>query len=204
MKNWNQFYDLLLPWVPGCPLPMADLQLRTAARRFCDKTMVWREWLGDITTDGAAVVFDVSKSGQQEVVQLLRATLAGETLNVIRQEDVPGDWRTNYWPCPSIFGVNAGSQLALVPLQATGLTLKTEATLRPSLVATGIPDAIFAKYAEAIAWGAAAILAAMKNKPYSDANSPTGDMFAAAINDAATDIAHSFSAAPMRTRASFL
>lgn len=58
MKKWADFYDYLLPDVPGCPLAMADLQLRQAAREFCEMTMAWVEWLDDVTTVADVLEYD--------------------------------------------------------------------------------------------------------------------------------------------------
>lgn len=206
MKAFSEFYDLLLPQVPGCPLPMADLHLRMAARVFCSETLCWQEWLDPVTTDGAAVVFSFNKSGQTDIVELLRATLDAKEIEVLRKQDVPGDWRVASWAGPTAFAINAASQFALVPVQASGLAFKAEVALRPALSAIGVADPVFKRYAEAIAYGAASTLAALPKKPYSDPATAAhaSAQFSAAIHDTATEVMHAFSAAPARVRAHFL
>jgi hypothetical protein len=204
MKTWDQFYDYLLPWVPGCPTPMADLHLRLAARTFCEGTLCWRDWLDDVTTNGTDVLYDFETDTTQDVVQLLHANLDGCSIRVIRQEDVPGDWRTNTCIDRSIFAVSNTEQFAVVPLQAAGLIVQTEVALMPSLTASGVEDHVFKSYVQEIAMGAAASLHALPKKPYSDPQSTAGGRFKAAIDTTATDVLHSFSRAPVRTRARFL
>lgn len=43
MSALADFYDLLLPELPGIATPMVDLHLREVARDFCTKTSAWRE-----------------------------------------------------------------------------------------------------------------------------------------------------------------
>ena len=204
MKLWSEFYDYLMPWVPGCPSGMADLHLRMAARKFCDGTLCWRDWLDNTTTIANTVVYDFETDTTQDVVQLLHANFDGCSIPVIRQEDVPRDWRTNTCVGISIFALTNAEQFALVPVQAAGLIVQTEVALRPSVSATGIEDHIFNSYAELIALGAAGSLAALPKKPYSDHTSTAEARFREAINDTAADVLHSFSRAPVRVQARFL
>lgn len=203
MKAWNAFYDYLMPLVPQCPQPMANLHLRLAAQEWCDRTLSWREWLDDVTTTGD-LSYDFGVSSTQDVVQLLRATLDGQDLPVITPDQLPSNWRTSSAGCiRGIFTLDTQT-FNVVPTQAAGLIVQTEVALRPSNTATGVEDSLFRSYANEIATGAAARLHAIKKKPYSDAQSTARGEFNEAIDKVASEVWHAYSRAPLRTRASFL
>lgn len=205
MKAWTTLYDYLMPLAPGCSQAMADLQLRIAAQEWCDKTLCWRVWLDDVTTEADVNQYDFETGIGQDVVQLLRATLDGHDLEVITVDTVPANWRsdTSFSEHKGIFSVDSETFI-LVPMPDVGLIVQTEVALRPTNDATGIEDFIFNSYASDIATGAAARLHAMPKKPYSYPQSTARAQFQAAIDSTASDVWHAFSRAPARTRASFL
>jgi hypothetical protein len=205
MKVWTQFYDYLMPHVPGCPMAMANLQLRLAAQEWCDKTLCWRAWLDDVTTLTDENSYDFPVTSTQEVVQLLRATLDGQSIEVLTPDSVPANWQsdTSWSRRRGIFTQDAAS-FVLVPMPAADLIVQTEVALRPSNTATGVEDAIFAAYVNEIATGAAARLHAMPGKPYTYAASTARKEFNDAIATTASEVWHAFSRAPQRVRASYL
>jgi hypothetical protein len=205
VKLWTTFYDYLMPLAPGCTQAFADQQLRLAAREWCDKTLCWRLWLDDVTTVTDVNEYDFGAATGQEVVQLLRATLDAQDLDVLTADSIPANWRsdTGWSDRQGIFTVDAKTFI-LVPQPAAGLIAQTEVALRPTIDATGVEDFIFASYVNEIATGAAARLHAMPKKPYSYPQSTARAEFNAAIDKAASDVSHAFSRAPARVRASFL
>jgi hypothetical protein len=204
MKTWSQFYDYLMPLVPNCPQPMADQQLRLAAQEWCDGTLCWRLWLDDVAMNGTDTNYDFETTSQQEVSQLLRATLDGKDLPAITADQLPSNWRTLSSFCDrGIFTIDAES-FDVVPLQAAGLIVQTEVALRPSNTATGVEDFIFRSYVNEIATGAAGRLHAMPRKPYSYPQSTARGQFLNAIDKVASEISHAFSRAPTRVRAHYL
>lgn len=203
MKPFSAFYDYLLPWVPGCSLAMANLQLRLAAQEWCDRTLCWRQWLDDVTTSGVQEPYDFNTSSGQQVAQLLRANLDGREIAVLTADQVPSNWRTTGASCVrGIFTLDSEA-FNVVPTQAAGLIVQTEVALRPSNTATGVEDSVFSSYVEEIAMGAAGKLHAMPKKPWSLPQSASLAMFTDAIDKVASEVAHAYSRAPNRVRASF-
>jgi hypothetical protein len=195
MVTWSQFYPYILPSVPGAVLPTVDFQLRQAAREWCDRTMCWRDWLDPIYTNGVDRVYDFEVSSGQDVVQLVNATVDSKAADILRLGDLPRDWMTSSCvPC-GVVALSSGSRFGVLPLQAEGIAVQTEVTLRPSNTATGVEDELFASYAREIALGALGNLMP---------GSKFAKDFKDAIDEAALDVFHSFSSAPARVRASFL
>ena len=42
MKPWGDFYDLIMPDLPGCPFVVVDNALRQSAISFCEQSLAWR------------------------------------------------------------------------------------------------------------------------------------------------------------------
>lgn len=167
MKLWTEFYDTLLPDVPGCNPAMANVALRHAAREFCERTKVWDEWRGPQLTVATSIQYDFDIGGGEEVVKLLGATLAGNDLDVRSVNDMPNNWQT---ASGSLSGILTQDRRTfyLVPQCEAGLEIKTRVALKPSNKGTGVSDELFAHYLEDICVGARARLHASIKKPYTD------------------------------------
>ncbi|MES2415092.1 MAG: hypothetical protein V4614_14895 [Pseudomonadota bacterium] len=200
MKLWPAFYDLLLPDVPGCPPAMASLQLRHAAREFCERTKAWDEVRGPVVTIADTIEYTfLVNAAEEEVVKLLGGTLDGNELTVRSINDMPGNWQT--YP-----GVRAGiltqdlTKFYLVPARAADMDIKTRIVLKPAVASTGVPDALFNQYAEVIAMGAKARLMLSPKKPYTDATMAGANrvMFDERVATIARAVEKSFSRTPRR------
>ncbi|MDQ3186902.1 MAG: hypothetical protein M3Q16_10710, partial [Pseudomonadota bacterium] len=42
MKLWSDFYDLVMPDLPGCPSVVVDNSLRQSAIAFCEQSLGWK------------------------------------------------------------------------------------------------------------------------------------------------------------------
>lgn len=168
MKLWAEFYDTLLPDVPGCNTAMANVALRHAAREFCERTRAWDEWRGPQLTVATSIQYDFDISAGEEVVKLLGATLAGNDLDVRSVNDMPNNWLT---ASGSLSGILTQDRRTfyVVPQREAGLEIKTRVALKPSNKGTGVSDELFAHYLDDICVGARARLHMSIKKPYSDA-----------------------------------
>jgi hypothetical protein len=204
MKAWAEFYDTLLPDLPGCTPTMANVALRHAAREFCSKTLAWNEWRGPQDTSDASIQYDFDVATTENVVKLLGATLAGNDLKVLAQNDLPLDWQTAPGCRSGIVTIDLRSFFVL-PQRAAGLAIKTWIALQPSKKGAGVPDALFDQYEEDICAGAKARLMLSPKKPYSDAGlagTHRAD-FDTRIGRATRAVEKSFSRVPRRVVANF-
>lgn len=204
MKAWNTFYDYLMPDVPDCPNGMANLALRISAQQFCERTLAWSAELAGVTMLANTLVYPFGITDQQEVVQLASATLDGSDLCVIAERDLPANWRVNGFGRRGIFTLDRRS-FYVVPQQGAGSVVKTTVSLKPSNIATGVSDELFANYVDEIALGAKARLQMTPKKPYTDG--ALGQFNQAAFESKCSDIGWEVARAngntARRTRASF-
>lgn len=204
MKKWNDFYDYLLPHVPGCPLAMADLQLRMAAQRFCDKTLAWQEDLDAETTIADTIEYDIGITSQQELVQIVSATLDDKPIDVVTKNDLPANWRTSGMTRQGVFTLDK-KVFFVVPAPAADLDVVLTVALKPSNTAIGVSDELFAAYADEIASGARSALMLIAKKPYSDAamGAYWQAYFDGKCGNVAMEVARSHGNSRLRSKASF-
>lgn len=204
MKPWTEFYDTLLPDVPGCNPAMANIALRHAAREFCEKTLVWQEWRGPQSSSATSIEYSFDISTNEEVVKLLGATLDGIDLPVRAANDMPVNWMKDSGVPKSIVTKDR-SMFYVVPKSTAGLLIETLVALKPSNKATGVTDEVFAHHLEVICTGAKARLMMSPKKPYTDmalAGQHAG-MFSDHIYTVTRKVEKSFSRNPRRVSPMF-
>jgi hypothetical protein len=73
-QTWSVFYDEILPWVPGCPIVLADAAIRRTTQEFLDRSEVWRSWLTPINsaanTQGYTLVSGVSNVDIAKIIEI--------------------------------------------------------------------------------------------------------------------------------------
>lgn len=201
MKPWPAFYPYILIYLPGCPYPATDQALLLASMEFFDKSLAWREWLDPVTTSAGINEYDFEIGTGQEVVQLCAATKNDDDLPLVLPGTLAPDRQTQYCK-PGIFTRNRRSFFLTESPVAAGASIKTEVSLKPSLLATGIPDELFAHYAQAIAFGAAGQVMTIPGQPFTN---PVLAMdfrsrFYQGIKDAGMDAFLNFSRFRLRTK----
>lgn len=172
MKTWSQFYDFVLPELPGVDTPLVDIFLRNTAIDFCEET-----WSLTADMDSIATVEDVyeydldSPETGVEVFAIKKAWIDSMPINPISMDDLwsaSTDWRTSSGK-PMYFAQQEPFKVLLYPVpDSVGYTFDITATLRPTTTATGVPDRLFADYRRQISWGTMAALMAQPAKPWSN------------------------------------
>ena len=204
MKLWTEFYDTLLPEVPGCNPAMADIALRHAAREFCERTRAWDEWRGPQLTVATSIQYDFDIGKSEEVVKLLGATLAGCDLEVLSVNDLPNNWQT-YPGCTRGILTQDRRTFYVIPQREAGIEIRTRVALKPSNKGTGVSDELFAHYLDDICVGARARLHMSMKKPYSDAGMAgvCRSDFEQRMAKVARAVEKSFSRVPRRVKPNF-
>lgn len=202
MKLWAAFYPYILVYLPGMAKPVIDEHLRLACIEFCERSQVWRQWLGPVSTVASQKVYSLPLVTNQELVQLEAATLSGSKLilTTLDELDSVGEIRTH---TPAIYMVDR-TQFSLTQIPtAAGLPILAQVTLKPSLAATDAPDQLFATYAPVIAKGAIASAMLIPGDTFNPSMSAVCRAdFLAAANAAAFDRDRMFSRARLRTQLS--
>lgn len=92
MKPLSAFFPRILPYLPGCPEPLAAQVLLDAAIEFCDSSLVLRQNLDSFKTFTGQVQYDLDPpSAQHDINRVMGVTLDGKELVAGMAEAIRGD-----------------------------------------------------------------------------------------------------------------
>jgi len=174
MSALTDYYDLLLPELPGCPTAMLDLHLVETVRIFCASTAVWREALTPINLQAGVATYAMAVPAGSALDRLTSLTVNGELLWKLtsRLDDRQADGvQPKYTENQPPFQLSANlDSITLLEVPSSNVTagLAITAALKPVQGATVIPDFIKSQYSEAIRHGVLSRLMAMGKKPWTD------------------------------------
>lgn len=201
MKLWSEFYNLLIPELPGCPILLIDHTVRRAAIQFCEQSLAWKYQHPDIAVVTTTDEYSFVPLDQTIVHAITYAEFNGLEIKTKADENsvMIYDWRNETGSPEYVFG--GATSLTLVPTPDLEGTLKLTVVLKPSPTAIGMDDDIFNEYREGIMHGALARLMLSPKKPYTDPNMATfhQQMFAVAAGHAGVRAARNFTRAPLQT-----
>ncbi len=168
---WSAWYPFVLPLVIGCPDPTVDHALRQAAREFCRKSRAWLEPQDAFAAPGVTQRFDFDPPTMAEVIGVTRCTVAAADLAILSSADLPAGWpvKGGNDPDDALIVISA-EEYMLYPAPAAGVVVLLELCVMPTMVATGIGDLVFQRYADTVAAGAIARLCAMPKTAWFDAD----------------------------------
>lgn len=172
MKLWRDFYDLMMPDVPGCPAAAADSALRQSAIAFCEQSLAWQGSHPDVPVAAGTAEYAFTPPVDAVVHAIIHAALDGEEIALYPGESGMGSMgmgsinRHGRKGAPAYILAGAAS-LTLVPAPGAPGTLSMTVAFKPSPVSTGIVDGQFNEYREAIVHGALVRLMLSPKKPYS-------------------------------------
>ena len=201
MKFWSDFYDLVMPDLPGCPFAAADSALRQSAITFCEQSLAWQAIHPDISIAAGTAEYAFAPPEGTVVHTIIYAALNGGEIEPHAGEMsiAISDWRRKTGMPQYVLG--GPTSLTLVPEPAAAGTLTMIVVLKPSGASTGIEDALFNEYREVIVHGAFARLMLSPRKPYTNAQFAAYHQQQFAIKTAAAGmrVARSHARAPLRT-----
>ncbi|SOD41725.1 phage adaptor protein [Nitrosovibrio sp. Nv4] len=201
MTIWSDFYDLVIPDLPGCTFSAADSALRQSAITFCEQSLAWQVAHPDVPVVAGIAGYAFAPPEGTVVHAVTFAALDGEEIapylggaGVSAQ-----NWRG--WISAPQYIVDDAASITLVPRPGAAAILIMTVALKPSPVSTGIDDALFNEYREAIVHGALARLMLSPKKPYTNAQLAAYHQQQFSIKTAAAGLraARSHTRAPLRT-----
>lgn len=174
MSTLANFYDQLMPELPGITTDMVDLHLRETAREFCVTTSAWLSPLAAINLVAAQDTYTLVLPTDSVLVRIKKLTLAG----VLLWEESHRDSQDYSFPCPKYVRndppfllSNDLTTITLIPDEVPTAALAggmvITAALKPTESATTLPDFLKSQYSEAMRYGTLARLMMMK-KPWVD------------------------------------
>lgn len=176
MSTLADFYDLLLPEVPGCTTAMMDLQLRETARQFCHQTGAWRVPFTAVDLVAAQAAYTLIPGvANSEVVKITKLTVNSELLwaDTEREQQGRDAVEPKYVRNEPPFTLSLElTQITLmadeVPAAAVVGGLLVEGALKPTATAATLPDFLKSQYSDAMRYGTLARLMVMAKKPWTD------------------------------------
>ena len=189
-----------------------------AVVRFCEESLVWKsteQEALDVVAGQSEYTVPVPAgltSGDVQVVHVNEAFYNGVRLPAITEnalKEMYQDWRTQTGT-PRHRTQTEPNSIRLVPIPeaADALTngLTVEATYKPAMTATAIPNFIFNQYGFAIAAGALASLLSMPGRTWFNGELAGyyAQQYRSAVIAARTDASKNFTTATLRVRRKFI
>lgn len=167
MKLWSDFYDLLMPELPGCSLAVADSALHQAAITFCEQSLAWQSAHPDISIISGTAEYSLTPPEGAVVHAISYAALDGEEIEPVGPLSIPvRDWR-RHAGTPR-YMLSGPTSVTLMPDSYAGGMLTIIVVLKPSATGMGIDGNLFNENREAIIHGALARLMLSPRKPYTN------------------------------------
>ncbi|MEO9075277.1 MAG: hypothetical protein ABI257_07045 [Nitrosospira sp.] len=201
MTPWSDFYDLVMPELPGCPFVMIDNALRQSAILFCEQSLAWRWDHPGIAVAADTAVYDFAPPAGTAVHGIIHAALDGNQIVPHAGESniTIAGWRNQSGAPGYILG--GPSEVTLVPNPDAAGILTMTVALKPSPASTGIDGSQFNEYREAIIHGGLARLMLSPKKPYTNTQLAAYHQQQFNIKAAAAGlrVSRSYTRAPLRT-----
>lgn len=163
------FLPRLLPYLSGCPQPMALQALVDSAISFCEDSLVLRQRLDrQLTTLGQAE-FDIGVATPQAVTRVLKVWVDGVEIYAA-PADIVDDQRITLARPRAFYTVldDAGLTALLYPVPDKAYTLDVEVALKPVRDAASLHSDLFGTWLESVVEGAKARLMAIPDEPFSN------------------------------------
>ncbi len=209
-KFWTDWYDEVLPDVPGCPQKVAKNAIRNAAIEFYRDSLAWvidHDPMNAVTNQAA---YPFEPPASTEVVKALNVWYDAKPLTKKTPDELSAmyaNWTTHIGT-PLYYTQLNSTEIVLVPMPAAalanGVTMKV--ALKPKRSSTGLEEYLHEEYLEEIATGAKARMMLMQKKPWSNATLGAANkaLFDEAIASVRYRATKGYTGAPVRVKARFL
>jgi hypothetical protein len=172
-KAWSTWLPDVLPHVPGCPVLVAEHEIKRAAQHFFEKSRAWHALTSLLAVAQAQATVTVTlPDASTELVRIEAAWLDGKDIDPATAQDMDEaepDWASRTGTPTRVLLLTPGIvRLFPIPMAAAVQGLKLRCSVRPSEAATGIPDDLAVQYREDITQGAKARLLIYGKKPWTD------------------------------------
>ncbi len=208
MKYWRDWFPDLMPHVQGCPLVVAEHELRRAAQAFFRATRAWKEVLAPIAVSGTQDEVDMTPVDTAlDLVRVESVTYDGKQLGAETASNLDAshqdDW-TLHTGTPSHYIQMTPNILRLypVPVASASSGLVARVSVTPSGNSTGLPDDLAIHFWDAIHIGAKSRLMLYPKATWTNPDSAVayGAMFGSMVDSATVAAAKSYGAARIPAR----
>lgn len=170
--NLDVFLPRLMPYVLGCPEPLAKQALLDAAIEFCNRSHAVSLALDPITVVKGIPTYEVETPTQTGVATVLKVWYEGNIITSLPYESATALFNHPNGTPRYYFGqyVDEVFSITLLPTPektvANGLQVRV--ALTPNRDATQVHDILFDRYVDDIVQGAIGIICAVPDQPFSD------------------------------------
>lgn len=207
---FTQWYERVLPEIPGALREFALQHIRDAAIEFCERTCIWvvdHAPIAAVATQGA---YPWVPAAGQKVVKAMRAWYDKKPLEPKNEAELAGLY--SFWPdqegMPAYFLSEKSDAFIVVPKPAAALVdgLRAKVAVKPARDATEIESWIYEDYRDVIASGAIARMRSIPGRPYSSEKEAARNymIYEDGVGVAKERVLKSFGRARPRTRAQFI
>jgi hypothetical protein len=171
MKALSAFFPRILPYLPGCPEPLAAQVLIDAAIEFCDSSLVLRQNLDTFNTVVGRVQYDLdAPSAQHDINRVLGVTLDGKELVAGMAEAIRGDMPTAPAKPRGFYTDRTDSvfTLMLSPPPDEVYSVVVNVALSPARTATQLDDDLYNTWINPIVSSAIAQAMQIPGQPFSN------------------------------------
>ncbi len=157
--KWSDMLPLVSPYVAGCSDQLAITHLVQAARRLCDRSLVWNYEASPITSTAGLGTYTIQIREGQELVRVITCEVAESDYTVVSGIDGRMAQRRNVGRTCYVEGSN---DIKLIPTPwQDGLEIITDIAVRPSLLSPDMWPDDLKEHVEIVAAGAISSLCAM-------------------------------------------
>ena len=166
-----------MPYVLGCPEPLAKQALLDAAIEFCNRSAAVSISLDPITVVKGIATYEVETPAQTGVAAVLRLWYDGHLLTPVPYDTATALFEQSGGTPRYFFGqyVDEVFSVTLMPTPDKPLAngLRIRAALTPNRNATQVHEILFDRYVDDVVQGAIGIICAVPDQPFSDAAQAT-------------------------------
>lgn len=173
MAKHEDLYPLILPEVPGCPIPTVRMAINRAARELCTQGLAWREDAYNVYLRPDAFEYDMDADCGAEVVVLNSAKIDGRPLSLMTDPRALVSWGSRTGGVQRVAVSPDALRVWVDPMPSDKQVMTLNVALRPSLRATTLPEVIVRRYEEALASGAKWFLMRMPRQTWTDGAAAT-------------------------------
>jgi hypothetical protein len=169
MKPISDFFPRVLPYLPGCPEPMAEQALLDSAIAFCEDSSAVRVSLVPVAVTVDVSTYSLDAPSQQVIARVMGVQFDGRPLYPVSAEDV--ELLTGATGNPVAYYTRQGTtslELVLFPTPDVTGSLDISVATLPARTATQLPDELFVYWSDAVTAGAISRAKAIPNQPFTD------------------------------------
>ncbi len=202
MKLWRDFYDLMMPDLPGCPSAAADSALRQSAIAFCEQSLAWQGTHPDVSVMAGTAEYAFTPPADAVVHAIIHAALDGEEIPLYPGELGISSLGRHGRKGTAAYLLAGRASFTFMPVPGAPGTLSMTVAFKPSPASAGIVDGQFNEYREVIVHGALMRLMLSPKKPYSSAQLAQYHQQQFAVKTAAAGqrVARGYTRARLQTR----